>query len=85
MRQHPLTEEILGIAAQGEPQRTVVLDYFLDNYRQKYMDYTTTAYANIAFVPAICGDEKRLAKPLEVFSNPDWQLLGFSVLDPDLR
>ena len=76
---------ILGIAAQSEPQRTLALDYFLDNYRQKYTDYTVGAHANIAFVPAVRGDEKKLARPLEVFSNPDWQSLGFPVLDPDLR
>ena len=76
---------ILTIAAQGEPQRTLALDYFLDNHRQKYTDYTVDAHANIAFVPAICGDEKKLGRPLEVFSNPDWQSLGFPVLDPGLR
>jgi hypothetical protein len=52
---------------------------------QKYADYTADAHANIAFVPAIHRGEKKLAKPLEVFSNPDWQTLGFPVLDPTLR
>ena len=52
---------------------------------QKYTDYTAAAYANIAFVPAIHAGGKKLVKPLEVFSNLDWQSLGFPVLDPDLR
>ena len=85
LRRHPSTECILDIAAKGEPQRTAALDYFLDNYRQKYTDYTATAHANTPFVPAIRRGEKKLAKPLEVFSNPDWQSFGFPVLDPDLR
>ena len=52
---------------------------------QKYTGYTANAHANIAFVPAIHNGEKKLAKPLEVFSNPDWQTFGFLVLDPTLR
>ena len=76
---------ILGIAAQDEPRRTIALDYFLDNYTGKYSDYDVNVYADIAFVPATHGGEKKLAKPLEVFSNPDWELLGFPVLDPTLR
>lgn len=85
LRRFPPIEVILGIAAKGEPQGTVALNYFLDNYIQKYTDYSTNAHANIAFVPAIHRGEKKLAKPLEVFSNPDWQLLGFPVLNPTLR
>jgi hypothetical protein len=85
LRRHPPTEVILGIAAKSEPQRTVALNYFLDNFVQKYSDYTPDAHANIAFVPAIHRGEQKLAKPLEVFSNPDWQSLGFPVLDRTLR
>ena len=85
LRRHPSAEVILDIAAKGEPQRTAALDYFLDNYRQKYADYTATAYESTAFVPAIRRGEKELAKPLEVFASPDWQSLGFPILDPDLR
>jgi len=85
LRRYPPTEVILDIAAKSEPQGAVALGYFLDNYIQKYTDYSIDAHANIAFVPAVHRGEKRLAKPLEVFSNPDWQLLGFPILDPDLR
>ena len=85
LRRCPPTEVILSIAAKGGPQGAVALGYFLDNYIQKYTDYTIDAHANIAFVPAVHRGEKRLAKPLEVFSNPDWQSLGFPILDPDLR
>ena len=75
----------MGIAAKDEPRRTIALDYFLDNCMQKYTDYTVDAYANIAFVPAIHRGQKKLVKPLEVFSNLEWQSLGFPVLDPGLR
>lgn len=85
LRRYPPTEIILEIAAKDEPQRTVALNYFLDNYIQKYTDYTADAHANLPFVPAIHKGEKKLGKPLEVFSNPDWQSLGFPILDPALR
>jgi len=85
LRRFPPIEVILGIAAKDEPRRTIALNYFLDNYMQKYTDYTVDAHANVAFVPAIHRGEKKLVKPLEVFSNPEWRSLGFSVLDPALR
>ena len=84
LRRYPPTEVILGIASKGEPLGTVALGYFLDNYIQKYADYTIEAHPNIAFVPAVHRCERKLAKPLEVFSNPDWQPLGFPTLDADL-
>ena len=85
LKQYPPTEVILGIAARGGAQGTAALGYFLDNCMQKYTDYAAAAYANIAFAPAIHVDGKKLVKPLEVFSNPDWQSLGFHILDPNLR
>jgi hypothetical protein len=85
LKRFPPIEIILGIAAKDEPRRTIALNYFLDNYIQKYTDYTPEACADIAFVPAIHRGEKKLAKPLEVFSNPEWQSLGFPVLDPAMR
>jgi len=84
LRRYPPTEVILGIASKGEPSGTVALGYFLDNYTQKYTDYTVDAHANIAFVPAVHRGEKGLAKPLEVFSNSDWHSLGFPILNPTL-
>ena len=78
----PPTKVILGIAAKGEPQGPVALNFFLENALLKYTDYTPKAYSNLAFVPAIHQGEKKLAKPLEVSSSPDWQMLGFPILDP---
>ena len=85
MKRYPPTEVILGIAANREPQGAVALDYFFNNYGEKYADYTVTTHADIAFVPAIHRGQKTLEKPLGVFSNPDWKLLGFPVLNPNLR
>ena len=86
LRRYPPAEVVLDIAAKGGSQGTVALHYFLDNYKSHmdYRDYTTYACENIAFVPAIQRGEKKLAKPVEVFSNPDWESLGFHVLDSTL-
>ena len=85
LRQYPPTGVILGIAAKDGPQRAAALNYFLNNYTQKYMDYTADCHANVAFVPAIYRGEKKFVGPLEVFSNCDWELLGLPILDPALR
>ena len=63
----------------------VALNYFLDKDMQKHTDYNADAHANISFVTDIHKGEKKLTKPLDVFSNPDWRSLGFPVLDPALR
>ena len=63
------------------------LGYFLNNYGQNhtdYKDYIAYARENIAFVPAIQKGEKKLVKPVEAFSVPDWGALGFPILDPTL-
>ena len=85
LKRYPPTKVILGIATKDEPQRVIALNYFLDNASPKYMDYTAKAHAGIAFIPAIHKGKRFLAKPLEVFSSPDWQLLDFPILDPSLR
>ena len=77
----------MDIAAEGGSRGTVALSYFLDNYGQNhtdYKDYTAYAQENISFVPAIQKCEKKLAKPVEVFSVPEWEPLGFPVVDPAL-
>jgi hypothetical protein len=87
LRRYPPTEVILGIAAKGWTTRDIALNYFLDNYDQSGSTRTTppTPMQTSLSFPAIHRGEKKLAKPLEVFSNPDWQSLGFPVLDPTLR
>jgi len=62
----------------------IALNYFLDNYGQNhtdYKDYTAYAQDNIAFVPAVQRGKKKLVKPVEAFSTPEWEPLGFPVLD----
>jgi hypothetical protein len=46
--------------------RTRALSFFLDNVSVKYSDYDPYNFRDLAFVPAVLGLEKALAKPLEV-------------------
>jgi len=88
LRWYPPAKVLLDIAAEGGPRGVAALDYFLENYGQNHTDYKEyTAYAkeNIAFVPAIQKGQKKLVKPVEVFAKPDWETLGFPILDPTLE
>jgi hypothetical protein len=46
--------------------RTKAFSYFLDNISNSYMDYDPEIFQGLAFVPAILGSEKVLAKPFDV-------------------
>ena len=62
--------DILRIAASENPTvRTKALTFFLDNISVKYSDYDPQNFRDLAFVPAIRGLEKVLAKPFEVRSD----------------
>ena len=67
LRRAPPLTEILQIAASDNPSmRTKALRFFLDNISNNYSDFDPKKFRNLAFVPAILGSEKVLAKPLEV-------------------
>ena len=67
MRRAPPLLEIIRIAASDNPTvRTKALTFFLDNISVKYSDYDPQNFRDLAFVPAILGSEKVLAKPFEV-------------------
>ena len=42
------------------------LTFFLEKITVKYSDYDPHDFRDLAFVPAVRGSEKLLAKPLEV-------------------
>ena len=55
------------MAASDNPAvRTKALTFFLDHFYDIYRDYTPQQFRDLAFVPAILGSEKILAKPLKV-------------------
>jgi hypothetical protein len=67
LRRAPPLTEILHIAASGKPfMRTKAFSFFLDNIFNNYFDYDPKKFQDLAFVPAILGSKKVLAKPFEV-------------------
>jgi hypothetical protein len=81
LRRHPPLDVVLGLAAGSDGTlRDKALRYFLDHFTKHYNTYKAADFAHIAFVPAMGGT---LAKPTEVFANPDWTKLGFTVVEPE--
>jgi hypothetical protein len=77
LRRVPPLPEILRIASSDNSTvRTKALTFFLDNLYDMYPDYNPLKSREFAFVPAVRGSEKVLAKPLEV-SDPPLSLLSF--------
>ncbi|KAH9963432.1 hypothetical protein BGW80DRAFT_850444 [Lactifluus volemus] len=77
--------DILTIAASDNlTARDWALNYFLGNLSTRYSEYDPHNYRDLAFVPAVVGSMRVLAKPFEVYADPQWAALGFPVVDPML-
>ncbi|KAH9039973.1 hypothetical protein EDB84DRAFT_1476646 [Lactarius hengduanensis] len=81
-RSPPLSELLNIIASDNQAVLEKALIFFLDNLSLKYSDYDPINYRDLAFVPAVRGSEKVLARPFELYANPEWAALGFPVVDP---
>ncbi|KAH9177930.1 hypothetical protein EDB89DRAFT_1844068, partial [Lactarius sanguifluus] len=81
----PLSELLDIAASDNQTVREKALTFFLDNLSVKYSDYDPNNYQDLAFIPALRGSEKVLAKPFELYASPKWATLGFLVVDPLLR
>jgi hypothetical protein len=67
----PPLGEILHMAASDNPTvRIKALAFFLDNLKNIYRDYDPKKFRDLAFVPAVLGSEKMLAKPFRVRDPP---------------
>ena len=84
LKPQPPADLVLGIAAAGGPATKIALNYFLDLFSRGDPDYTSYRHKSISFIPAMHNRQKKLLKPSEVCSQPDWHLLGFPILDPTL-
>ncbi|KAI0781217.1 hypothetical protein BD413DRAFT_667167 [Trametes elegans] len=84
LRRYPPLPELIGLASSPDKNvRSAALKYLLDNYTTRYADYDPNTFANIAFIPT--ANDGKLARPHEVFSAPEWAMLGFLVTDPSLN
>jgi hypothetical protein len=71
LRQAPPLREILHLAASDNlTVRTKALAFFLDKLYSIYRDYDPQNFWDLAFVPAVLGSEKMLARPFKVRDPP---------------
>ncbi|KAH9177932.1 hypothetical protein EDB89DRAFT_2111997 [Lactarius sanguifluus] len=86
LRDSPPLSELLNLtASDNQIVREKALAFFLNNLSLKYSNYDPNNYRDLAFVPAVRGSEKLLAKPFELYASPEWATLGFLVVDPLLQ
>lgn len=83
LNRYPPVDTLLKIAAGRAPLNQKALEYLLSNHRYHYPTFKSDAYPDIAFIPAInTSGINILAKPGEVFTNPECAMLGFAVAQP---
>ncbi|KAI0060543.1 hypothetical protein BV25DRAFT_1908367 [Artomyces pyxidatus] len=86
LRRIPPLPDLIKLASSTDASlRSKALRFFLDNLTSKYPDYDPQNFHDFAFIPAISGSDRVLAKPADVFANPEWAALGFMVISPELR
>ncbi|KAK4683722.1 hypothetical protein P7C73_g6509, partial [Tremellales sp. Uapishka_1] len=86
LKRYPPIEVLLGIAAGRPPMNAKALPYLLSNMAIHYPNFDPSAFATIAFLPAVTpSGVSVLAKPGEVFTNPACAILGFNVADQSVR
>ena len=71
LKREPPLEEILRIASSDNLiVRNKALTFFLNKLSDIYHDYNPRNFSDLAFVPAMLGSEKMLAKPFKVRDLP---------------
>ncbi|KAG8891638.1 hypothetical protein FRC00_013347, partial [Tulasnella sp. 408] len=86
LRKSPPLAVILQLASNPATQRKA-FEYLLENFDSLYSgDYEPDKVAHLAFIPSIKPDGTAfLARPGEVFTNPECGSCGFSLVEPSLR
>lgn len=83
LRTPPLDIIIRLCTSPDTTVRMRAFKYLCDNISAKYPDYKPDNFAKVAFIPAENEDGTHLGIVQEVFGNPQWKLLGFSVIQTD--
>ncbi|KAG6332025.1 hypothetical protein ID866_7064 [Astraeus odoratus] len=81
LRNYPPLDVIIAKASSPEtPVRKAALDFLITNVEKLYPDYNPADFLHVAFIP--CGKviHAQLGTPEEVFTSPEWELLGFKRL-----
>ncbi|KAG6878540.1 hypothetical protein C0993_004438 [Termitomyces sp. T159_Od127] len=79
LRYPPLPVLINLCASADSHTRSIALKYLLDHIGNHYKDYDPSDFETIAFIPAMKASTPCIGTVKEVFSNPDWAMMGFLV------
>ncbi|CAG8627407.1 1281_t:CDS:10 [Acaulospora morrowiae] len=85
LNEHPPLQVILKLASPITMLsiRDKALKYFVENFKNRYSQNYNANTVQFKFLP--CTKLDVYAKPLECFSNPECDVMGFNVLRQDLR
>ncbi|KAL4076679.1 hypothetical protein V8B97DRAFT_2021990 [Scleroderma yunnanense] len=81
----PLSTTIELCTSQDPSVRTAAIKYLCDNIPSKYSEYKPDDFVRFAFIPAENEDGPHLGTIREVFADPKWKLLGFSVVQSNYQ
>lgn len=84
LRRPPITTVIHLCASADSAVRSRAFKYLLDNIGTHYKDYDPSDFSDIAFIPSARNQTTCLETPETVCSNPEWGILGFSVISQNL-
>ncbi|KAG6908391.1 hypothetical protein DXG01_004820 [Tephrocybe rancida] len=85
LRYPPLSVLIDLCASAGSQVRNIALKYLLDHIGNHYKDYDPWAFVNVAFIPAMKASSPCMGTIKEVFSTPDWAIMGFLITPVSLQ
>jgi hypothetical protein len=67
LRRHPPLEVIIDRTASADAgTRRIALNHLIENIADIYSDYKPANFSNVAYVPALQGDEPCMRSPKEV-------------------
>ncbi|KAG8916897.1 hypothetical protein FRC02_003488, partial [Tulasnella sp. 418] len=88
LKPYPDIQTIFDLMMKSEEKiRRAALRYLLDNFNTLYCNkYNRDDFAHLAFVPAVSHDGIHFfSNPNDVFTDPECAVMGFSVVEKDLR
>ncbi|KAF8523641.1 hypothetical protein JB92DRAFT_3140729 [Gautieria morchelliformis] len=79
LRRHPPLEDLVSLAASPNTSiREASMKYLMDNTSSKYSEYDPQMFLSLAYVPAQRSNgDAFLSKPLEVFTDREFAIMGF--------
>lgn len=76
----PLPKIVELCSSEDDKVQEIAFEYLCDNLRSQYLHYQPEEFRDKDFIPAESGGRTCLKKLGEVYSDTQWKVLGFSVV-----